>query len=171
MQLSSQPPCSTPQGPLGGWVGWTPVGVELARPPARPPPGARPPAGRPISGFCIRDLPHRGHVFTPKIRFPGFVFGVCPIGAMYSPRLAGWPAGISGRNFDFLFFFRNGLKWPPRALGGPGAVFLLFSAYFWAPQGPLRGPWGGPGPPLFLPIFLKAAALWGAPPVQITLIL
>ena len=56
----------------------------------------------PIFGFCIRDLLPGGHVFAPKVRFPGFVFGVCPIGAMYSPRLAGWPAGISGRNFEFF---------------------------------------------------------------------
>ena len=40
----------------------------------------------PISGFCIRGLPHRGHVSAPEVRFPGFVFGVCPLGAMYSPQ-------------------------------------------------------------------------------------
>ena len=39
------------------------------------------------------------------------------------------------------------LKCPPRALGGPGA---LFSAYFWAPGGPWGPPLGGPwGPPIF----------------------
>ena len=41
----------------------------------------------PISGFCIRGLPPGGHVFAPKVRFPGFVSAVCPIGAMYSPKL------------------------------------------------------------------------------------
>ena len=39
-----------------------------------------------ISGFCIGGLPHRGHVFAPQIRFLGFVFGVCPLGAMFSPQ-------------------------------------------------------------------------------------
>ena len=31
-------------------------------------------------------LGHRGHAFAPKVRFPGFVFAVCPIGGMYSPQ-------------------------------------------------------------------------------------
>ena len=42
-----------------------------------------------------------------------------------------------------------GLKCPPRALGGPGALFSAISPYFWAPWGPPGGPWGGPwGPPI-----------------------
>ena len=127
----------------------------------------------------------------PKVRFPGFVFGVCPpdrdfwgkknaparnaavpsnlgwkkhpLGALGGPRGAGRPAGI----LTFFWFFQNGLKRSPRALGGPGGpwgpYFPLFLPYFGPPGGPLGGPWGGPwGPPISPYLPLRAAALWGS---------
>ena len=53
------------------------------------------------------------------------------------------------------------LKWSPRALGGPGALFSGIFCLFLGPPGPALG--GGPGAPLFS--LSWAAALWGAPPV------
>ena len=64
-------------------------------------------ARSPIFGFCIRGLTHRGHVFAPKIRFPGCVFGVCHIGA---------------RIFTCFWIFRKCLKNAPQGPRGPGAA-------------------------------------------------
>ena len=125
----------------------------------RPPPGARPPAQ-----LCVYhtetavSVPHRDSCVCATQR-----------------QLAGWLAGRGGRIFGF-FFFQNSLKWAPGALGGPGGYFPPIFALFLGPWGalgaPPGGPWGGPGPPpLLLPIFLKADALWGAPPVQFTLVI
>ena len=68
---------------------------------------------------------------------------------------AGPPAG---RNFDFFLIFQKCPKKAPQGPRGPGAlfsvIFRIFLPYFWAPQGPLGAPWGGPGGPLGPPIFL-----------------
>ena len=136
----------------------------------------------------------------PKVRFPGFVFGVCPIGAMYSPQKSDFrdlysgfaPSGPCfhpksplsgicsrglphrGQNFDFffLFFVRKCPKNAPQGPRGPGAIFSAIFRLFLGPRGALGAPpggrWGCPGAPLFS--LSWAAALWGAPPVQFTLV-
>ena len=115
----------------------------------------------PISSICIRGLPHWGHVFAPKVRFPGFVFGVCPLGAMFSAQKSDFwvlysglpPWGpFSGRNFEFCFSLP---KWPKMAPQGPGVPWGVFSAYFCPIFGPPRAPWGPPGGALGGP--------WGLP--------
>merc|ERR1711903_39208 len=55
-----------------------------------------------ISEFCIRGLPHGGHVLPPKVRFPGFVFAVCPMGAMFCPK-----------KFDFRVLYSRFAPWGP----------------------------------------------------------
>ena len=76
--------------------------------------------------------------------------------------------------FEFFFCPKNGLEWCPRALGGPGGyfppIFGPFLANFFPPFFPPFSPLGALflGPLLAL---LRAAALWGAPPVQFTLVL
>ena len=49
---------------------------------------------------------------------------------------AGWPGCLAGWPeiwifFDFFFGSQNGLKWCPRALGGPGGYFPLIFDLFW----------------------------------------
>ena len=112
---------------MGGW-GWTPVGVELARPPATHQPAAHPPPTR-------RPPP----THPPPAHRPAWLAGW----------LAGWPAGWPAENLDFLCCFQNGLKRAPRALGGPGGPIF---PYFCPVLGPLGGAWGALGPP-YLPLF------------------
>ena len=75
------------------------------------------------------------------------------------------PGGV--RNFDIFLIFPN---CPKKGPGGPGgAIFPLFSF--------LPPPCGGPYFSFYTAVIsppispLKAAALWGAPPVHLTLVL
>ena len=150
MVVSSADPPQRGIAILGGWGGghqWGWSWHDHPAPARRPPPARRSsdcrvfnsgfaPSGpcihpkNPISGFCIRGLPHRGHVFAPAGR-PEF------------------PAGIS------IFVFLP--KWPKMAPQGPGGPWGLYFAISCAIFGLFLGPLGGPGgalppPP---PIFLK----------------
>ena len=126
----------------------------------RPPPPARPPVLAHVWSFLDQECPESS--FWGEENAPARNAAVPsnlgwkkhPLGALRGPGGAGRPAGI----LTFFWFFQNGLKRSPRALGGPGGtilhIFALFWALFWAPGGGL-----GPGPP-YLP--LRAAALWGS---------
>ena len=116
--------------------------------------------------FWSKKTPLRG------IRDPDRRFG--PLGAPSPPlgRPAGRPPGRPAGFFHFFCIFSFSSKIAQNGSPGPwgalGAYFSLFSAYFWAPGGPPGGALGGPGATLLAPSW--AAALWGAPPVQFTLV-